>query len=268
MNVWVKRALIAVPIAVVLFFVAIMLYVNVIRDDAPDELGTSDLAAAVDGTGVPAETDALPTTTSATVVGDAGGPAAPTTSAAGAASTTTTAVAAAAFDGTWTVTDESEFGYRVEEVLFGVNATAAGRSNQITGDMTIAGTTVESAAFAVDVASIVSDDDRRDNQFRGNIMQTDQFPQATFTLTAPIVLDAIPADGAQVTASATGDLTLHGVTKPVTFDVTAQAAPGRIGVLGSIPILFADYGIDNPSRSGITTEDHGLLEFVLVFVPA
>ena len=134
--------------------------------------------------------------------------------------------------------------------------------------MTIAGTAVESASFAVDVASIESDDTRRDGQFRGNIMQTDQFPEATFTLTAPIELGAAPADGEQVTASATGDLTLHGVTQTVTFDVTAQAGAERIGVLGAIPILFADYDIENPSRSGITTEDNGLLEFVLVFVPA
>ena len=34
---------------------------------------------------------------------------------------------------------------------------------------------------------------------------------------------------------------------------------------GSIPITFADYGIPNPTKAGITTEDHGELEFLLVF---
>ena len=261
MNVWVKRALIAVPVAVALFFGAILLYVNVIKDDAPAELDTDDLAAAVEG----------PATTM--VAGDSASTVAPTTTTAPTTASTTAPATAGttggvSYDGAWTVTEESEFGYRVEEVLFGVNTTAAGRSNQITGDMTIAGTAVESAAFTVDVASIESDDSRRDSQFRGDIMQTDQFPEATFTLTAPIELGALPADGEQVTASATGDLTLHGVTQTVTFDLTAEAGAERIGVLGSIPILFADYDIDNPSRSGITTEDNGLLEFVLVFVPA
>jgi polyisoprenoid-binding protein YceI len=235
MDVWMKRALVAVPIAVALFFGVIFLYVNVIRDDAPDELDTDDLAAAVTVAPAASSSSAAP-----------GG----------------------AYDGTWAVTDESDFGYRVEEVLFGVNATAVGRSNQIAGEMTIAGRAVEAASFTVDVASIESGDSRRDGQFRGDIMQTDQFPDATFTLSAPVELGVVPADGEQVTASATGDLTLHGVTRTVTFDVTAQAGPGRIGVLGSIPVLFADYDIDNPSRSGITTEDSGLLEFVLVFVPA
>ena len=50
--------------------------------------------------------------------------------------------------------------------------------------------------------------------------------------------------------------------------MTAEAGDDRIGVLGSIPVVFADYEIDNPSTSGITTEDNGVLEFVLVFEPA
>ncbi len=68
--------------------------------------------------------------------------------------------------------------------------------------------------------------------------------------------------------SATGELTLRGVTNEVTFDLTARLENGRIGVLGEIPVVFADYGISNPSIGGITTEDDGLLEFVLVFAPA
>jgi hypothetical protein len=32
--------------------------------------------------------------------------------------------------------------------------------------------------------------------------------------------------------------------------------------------VFNDYKIANPSNGGVTTEDHGLVEFVLVFKPA
>ena len=99
-------------------------------------------------------------------------------------------------------------------------------------------------------------------------MSTDEFPEATFVLTVPIELGVDVAEGAQVETSATGDLTLRGVTNNVTFDLTAQVENGKIGVLGNIPVLFEDYGIDNPSFGGITTEDNGLLEFVLVFEPA
>jgi polyisoprenoid-binding protein YceI len=257
MNVWIKRALLAISVLIVCFFAAVVFYVTVLREDAPAALGRDDLAAAVAGT-----TDAAGTTAPATTD--------PATSPASTAPATTapTTAGASSYDGAWNVTDESEFGYRVEEVLFGVNATAAGRSNEISGGLTISGTTVEDASFTVDVASITSDDARRDGQFSGQIMDTAEFPEASFVLTAPIELGSVPTDGAQVTATATGDLTLHGVTRSVTFDVTAQAGTGRIGVLGSIPVTFSDYGIDNPSRAGITTEDDGLVEFVLVLVPA
>jgi polyisoprenoid-binding protein YceI len=75
----------------------------------------------------------------------------------------------------------------------------------------------------------------------------------------------VPPEGQAVTASATGDLTLHGTTKSVTFDVQAQLKDGTIQVNGTIPIVFADYGIPNPTFGPASTEDHGVLEFLLVF---
>ena len=84
-------------------------------------------------------------------------------------------------------------------------------------------------------------------------------------LTSPIDFGAVPASGETVTATATGDLTLRGVTNSVTFELTATYENDRVGVLGNIPVVFADYGIPNPSFGTISTEDHGLLEFILVF---
>ena len=43
----------------------------------------------------------------------------------------------------------------------------------------------------------------------------------------------------------------------------------QIEVSGDIPVVFADYNIQNPSFAGfVTTQDHGLLEFLLVFSKA
>ena len=65
--------------------------------------------------------------------------------------------------------------------------------------------------------------------------------------------------------AANGELTLKGVTQAVTVEITAQASGAGIGVLGNIPITFTDYGIDNPSNPGVSLEDEGVVEFVLVF---
>ena len=167
--------------------------------------------------------------------------------------------------GTWLATSESTVGYRVKEVLGGVDTEGVGRTNQVNGSLTIQDTTLLSTVFEIDVASIKSDSSKRDSQFSGNIMDTATYPTAMFRLLTPIELGSIPADGQSITATAQGELTMHGVTQQVSFDVTAKIANGIIGVLGSIDITFADYGIANPSNAFVTTGDTGLLEFVLAF---
>lgn len=167
-------------------------------------------------------------------------------------------------DGTWVIGEGTEVGYRVDEVINGVDITANGRTTEVTGSITISGTSASAGEFVVDMASITSDESRRDGQFRGRIMATDQFPTATFTLTAPIDFGQIPDADTTITATATGDLTLRGTTRSVTFEVQATFRNDRIGILGQIPVVFADYGIPNPSFATITTEDNGLLEFILV----
>ena len=131
--------------------------------------------------------------------------------------------------------------------------------------MTVDGTTVTATELTVDMTTFESDDSRRDNQFDRRIMEVSQFPTATFKLTAPIDLGAIPADGTSVQVAATGDLTMHGVTRSVTFDLTAKETDERIGVVGSTVISFADYDIDNPSNGFAETGDSGTLELQLVF---
>jgi polyisoprenoid-binding protein YceI len=175
-----------------------------------------------------------------------------------------TAAATPAIDGAWSVSPGSEVGYRVEEVLFGQNAEAVGRTDRVTGSLTIANTTVEQATFEVDMTTVTSDEERRDNQFNGRIMSTAQYPTATFTLTDPIALGELPADGSPVMVSATGDLTLRGVTRPVTFDLTATRGADGTEVTGAIPVTFADWQIPNPSFGPVSTEDDGVLEFRLV----
>lgn len=167
-------------------------------------------------------------------------------------------------EGTWSVAGGSRAGYRVDEILFGQNATAVGRTQDVTGSITIAGTTVQTASFEVDMTTVASDQSRRDGQFHGRIMDTATFPTSTFTLTTPIELGSEPILGTKTPAQASGDLTLHGTTKPVTFDVEALHTSGKIQVSGSIPIVFADWGIPNPSNPAVSTEDHGELEFLLV----
>ncbi len=250
---WLKWVLIGGIAALVLVVAGVFVYAKVIND-SPDKLGTSDLT---DALADPATTLASDPATTPSRGTDA--------SSDSSADSSADSSTADSFDGDWVPTDASQFGYRVEEVLAGVNTTAVGRSNEIEGLLTIDGTTATAVDVTVQIENITSDDSRRDGKFTGSIMNAAEFPTATFTLTAPIEFGSIPTGDEQITATANGELTLRGVNNPVTFDVTAQTTGGRVGVLGSIPVLFSDYGIDNPSFGPVKTVDSGLVEFVLVF---
>jgi polyisoprenoid-binding protein YceI len=179
-------------------------------------------------------------------------------------------------DGTWTVDpsigsfsdfSDSFVGYRVKEQLAGIGAnTAVGRTPVVTGSLTIAGTSITAVQISADLTGLTSDDARRDGQLQHQGIETSQFPTATFKLTAPIQLGAVPADCLVISTTATGDLTLHGVTKPVQVAVQARRSGAVVTVTGSLTIVFADYGFQGPSSFAVlSVEDHGIMEFQLHF---
>ena len=187
----------------------------------------------------------------------------------GSGTSTATAAATGSVAGPWTAGSGSVVGYRVNEVLLGQNATAVGRTTSVTGQLTIQGTTATAASFSVPMDTIHSDKSQRDAQFDGRIMDVAEYPTGTFALTSPIDLAPLPAAGVIKSYTAHGKLTLHGTTRAVTFTLTAEREGTQIKVAGDIPVLFSDYNIANPSFAGfVTTQDHGLLEFLLVFTKA
>jgi polyisoprenoid-binding protein YceI len=170
--------------------------------------------------------------------------------------------------GTWRIAAGSTVGYRVNEVLLGQKNTAAGRTSDITGSITVDGDTVKHGTFRVDMTTVRSNRSMRDNQFNQRIMETATYPTSTFAFEDPIALGTIPASGVKKTLPAKGRLTLHGVTKTVTFNVVAVHNGPSVQAAGTIPIVFADYNIQDPSGGPARTEDHGILEFKLNFARA
>lgn len=216
-----------------------------LRDDAPDEVS---LDAAVDAAG------ATTTTTSPD------GSVPPTTAADGDVS------------GTWNVRIESgEFGsgtfagFRIAEVLASIGETeAVGRTGDVTGTVVIDGTTVTTADLEVDLTTITTDDQRRDNKVQ-EALETDQFPTATFSLTEPIELGDDAATGGSVAVTATGDLTIHGVTRSTQIPLEAQLVDGTIVLVGSTEVTFSDFDVAVPSAPiVVSVEDTGTLELQLL----
>jgi len=173
-------------------------------------------------------------------------------------------IAPADVQGDWQTGDGSYAGYRVDEVLNGTDVTVDGRTEQVTGTVTVEGESVTAASFAVDVDSIATDQGSRDSYFRNTAMQTFRYPTATFTLTQAVAAASTPRLGEKQTVTATGDLMLRGVTNrvEVTMDVVFDGS--RAQVAGRIPITFADYGVEAPNLGFVKVEDAGFVEFSLV----
>ena len=181
--------------------------------------------------------------------------------------------------GTWQVTagpGDTEAtttfaGYRIDEELGGgIGAqTAAGRTGDVTGTVTIADGQVTEANFEVDMSTLKSSDERRDNQLTGRGLETDAFPTAGFELTEPVALPDDAVTGDQLTFSAPGELTLHGVTKPVTIELQADLREDLIAIVGDAPIVLTDYEISPPTGGFVVSvSDQGSLEFQLFLEPA
>ena len=230
-----KLALAAVVVVVAL---GAALWWFVLRDDAPEELS-------LDGRDSAATDDAGPAPDS--------------------------------FDGTWSVADAegTEAGLRIDESFAGglANHTAVGRSDAVTGSITVDGASVTEGSFTVDLTVLTFTDDPgrsvagRANAMKTRGLETEEFPEATLEITAPVDLGAEPADGATLTATVTGELTLHGVTNEVTFDVEAEVVGDTISVVTADPVhvVLADYDIDKPTGGPIAEiSDEGSFEFLVV----
>ncbi|MFI5053968.1 MAG: YceI family protein [Acidimicrobiia bacterium] len=185
--------------------------------------------------------------------------------------TPTVAATPSALDGTWTVkpgNHDNFVGYRVTEKLIAniAQSTATGRTDNVTGTMTIDGSTVKDITVTADLRDLTSDNNFRDNRIRREGLESDQFPQAKFVLTSPITLTATPQVGETITTQATGDFTLHGVTKSVTITLQGRFDGTKVQVVGNLPIVFGDYGITAPTAPAVASvDDHGEMELQLFF---
>jgi len=175
-------------------------------------------------------------------------------------------------DGTWKVQQGTDVfaGYRVQELFGGetIKVTAVGRTPGVDGTMTISGTQVTVVDISADMTQLKSDKAPRDGQIKTRGIETNSFPTATFKLTQPITLPGTPEKGKQIEVTATGELTLHGVTKTVEIPLKASWNGDTITVAGGAKVAFSDYSIEPPTNAIVSVDDNGEFELQLTFVPA
>ncbi len=149
------------------------------------------------------------------------------------------------------VPEESEARFLVREQLAQRNLPndAIGKTRSFKGALVIGpdGKVVrDQSKFTVDMATLQTDQGMRDNYVRRSVLETDKFPTADFVPTEVKGLaNPLPTAG-NVTFQVTGDMTVHGVTKPVTWDVTGQINGKTLTGQGKTAFKFADFGLTQP----------------------
>ncbi len=120
---------------------------------------------------------------------------------------------------------------------------------------------IESAAgrLVIEVASIDTGIRMRDDHLRGDdFFDAERHPRATF------VTSTVRVVGDRVTVS--GNLTIRGVTRPVSVPVTVTRAEGALRVVGDLTLNRREFGVAYQSRLN-PIRDEVKVRFDLLVVP-
>ena len=189
----------------------------------------------------------------ALVLGACGGAAAPAAATAGATAAPAPTPTPVSVGGTWTVGAGSKASARVREQLVNVPApsdailvaTGAKGSFSLKAD----GSFSDDSKISFDLSTLASDQRGRDDFVKRTTLAVTQFPTAE--------LVPLKATGLALPLAANGDftfklaakLTIHGMTKDVTFDVVAKRSGGDLTATATLnPTLkFGDFGMSPPA---------------------
>jgi polyisoprenoid-binding protein YceI len=139
-------------------------------------------------------------------------------------------------------------------------------TNAIQGQLFLGADTkpIEGAKIMVDMRTLKSDKTQRDNFIRTNTLQADQFPLAEFVVTGVDGWTGPLTEGKSSTFKLLGNMTIHGVTKPVTFDTTATMQGGNVTGMATTTFKFQDFGMTPPNVSVAKATDTIKLDMNIV----
>ena len=119
----------------------------------------------------------------------------------------------------------------------------------------------DQSKIAVNLQTLETDEDRRDNYIKRTTLQTATYPNAEFVPTEARGLPwPLPTSG-EATFDLIGDLTLHGVTRPTTWQTTVTFNDQAITGTAKTAVKITDFGMEIPRVAMVLSiEDEARLE--------
>ena len=145
----------------------------------------------------------------------------------------------------------SEARFRAREQLAGRSLLndAIGKTKVVQGAIVVdkqGAVLADQSKFEVDLRTLASDQSRRDDFIKANTLNTSQYPSAVFVPTAVTGLPSSIPESGEGAFKVTGNMTIHGVTKPATWDVTVKKSGNQLTGTASTVIKLTDYGMTPP----------------------
>jgi polyisoprenoid-binding protein YceI len=152
--------------------------------------------------------------------------------------------------------------YKVREQLAGISfpSDAVGTTTAVTGGLVLnpdGSIDVKQSRIVVDLKGLTSDQAMRDGYVQRNTLQTEKFPTLEFVPTRTVGLSMpLPSTPpAQAGFQLVGDLTLHGVTREVTWNVVATFGNDAIAGRATTTLTFDMFKIAKPSLARLLSVD-------------
>jgi polyisoprenoid-binding protein YceI len=150
------------------------------------------------------------------------------------------------------VPDKSKATYHARQKAFvpGIGSGIDGSTSDISGTIFFDPrnpSRTEIATITVNVETLDSGIDLRDQRLHGEFLESSKFPTATFNATRLEGLPSTPyADGDELSFKIAGNLTLHGVTRAVTFDATGNVTGDTLTSTAKTNVMLTDFGMQVP----------------------
>ena len=137
------------------------------------------------------------------------------------------------------------------------------RTGDLSGQVYLDGQT---SVIEINLHSLTSDQSRRDGYVQDRMFPNN--PVATFTVPDLGPLPEPIAVGESITRQVEGQLSIRGITKPVTFEVVARLDPEALFILGRTSFTWDELEIPPPNIPGrIQVKDEVSVEVLLSAVP-
>lgn len=145
---------------------------------------------------------------------------------------------------------ESQARFVIDEILQGSPKTVVGTTDQVAGQIRVDPTDADTAQIGtvlINARTFATDNNSRNRMIQNRILETDQHEYITFQPTGVSGLSDRLAIGQAIPVQIAGNLTIRGVTRPVTFDaVVTPASEDRLHGTATTTIRYADWGISIP----------------------